>query len=70
MNFGASQIWDHFGAYPRIGTRYDASVLDLDENGDRIMSDEAFGPRGDFDRFADAVNQRADVIESGQEWWG
>jgi len=43
-------------------------VLDFDEAGHRIMADEDFGPRGDFDRFADAVTQRADVVEP-EEWY-
>ena len=63
VNFGCSQIWDHFGAYPRIGSRYDTSILDFDENNNRIMKDEDFGPRGDFERFRDAVESRAAIIE-------
>lgn len=63
VNMGCSQIWDHFGAYPRIGTKYDASVLDYDENHNPILPDEVFGPRGDFERFSDAVNQRTLVVE-------
>lgn len=62
VNFGCSQIWDHFGAYPKIGTKYDASVLDFDENHNRIMDDEVFGPRGDFERFKSAVELRAAVV--------
>lgn len=67
VNFGCSQIWDHFGAYPKIGTRYDASVLDFDENHNRIMDDEVFGPRGDFERFKAAVDLRATVIRPEDE---
>ena len=63
VNFGCSQIWDHFGAYPRIGTRYDASILDFDENNKQIMPDEVFGPRGDFDRFKEAVEMRSLVMD-------
>lgn len=63
VNFGCSQIWDHFGAYPRIGSRYDASILDYDEHNRRILDDETFGPRGDFERFRDAVEARALVVE-------
>lgn len=63
VNMGCSQIWDHFGAYPQIGTRYDASILDYDENNNKIMPDEVFGPRGDFERFRDAVELRASVIQ-------
>ena len=63
VNFGCSQIWDHFGAYPKIGTKYDTTYLDYDENNHKIMDDEVFGPRGDFERFADAVAYKADVIE-------
>lgn len=63
VNFGCSQIWDHFGAYPRIGTRYDASILDFDENNKQILPDEVFGPRGDFDRFKDALEMRSMTLE-------
>lgn len=62
VNFGCSQIWDHFGAYPKIGTKYDASILDFDENHTQIMDDEVFGPRGDFERFKSAVELRAAVV--------
>lgn len=64
VNFGCSQIWDHFGAYPAIGSRYDASILDFDENNQQIMPDEQFGPRGDWERFENAVNLRASIVES------
>ena len=63
VNFGCSQIWDHHGAYPRIGTRYDASILDYDENNKQIMADDVFGPRGDFERFRDAVELQASVVQ-------
>ena len=69
VNFGASQIWDHFGAYPRIGTKYDASVLDYDENHNRIMDDEVFGPHGDFERFRSAVESRAASLVEPQDWF-
>lgn len=62
VNFGCSQIWDHFGAYPKIGAKYDASILDFDENHTQIMDDEVFGPRGDFERFKSAVELRAAVV--------
>lgn len=58
VNFGCSQIWDHFGAYPRIGTKYDTSLL----VGDADVSD--MGPRGDFERFRDAVDQRSVVMDT------
>ena len=61
VNFGCSQIWDHFGAYPRIGSRYDTSIVDYDENHQHIMDDSEFGPRGDFERFEYAVQSRADM---------
>lgn len=64
VNFGCSQIWDHYGAYPAIGTRYDASILDFDEYHQPIMPDEQFGPRSDWERFEDAVNLRASIVES------
>ena len=64
VNFGCSQIWDHFGAYPAIGSRYDASILDFDENHNRILPDDQFGPRSDWDRFTEAVNLRASIVES------
>lgn len=63
VNFGCSQIWDHFGAYPRIGSRYDTTALDYDENNNPLIPDEVFGPRGDFERFQDAVNMRAATME-------
>lgn len=63
VNFGCSQIWDHFGAYPKIGSKYDASILDFDENHQQIMPDEAFGPRGDFERFREACETRATVLQ-------
>ena len=69
VNFGCSQIWDHFGAYPRIGSRYDASVLDFDENHNRILSDEAFGPRGDFERFREALETRAAGVGPDNMLW-
>lgn len=64
VNFGCSQIWDHFGAYPRIGSRYDTTDLMLDENSNPILPDEVFGPRGDFERFRDAVDLHATMIET------
>lgn len=70
VNFGCSQIWDHFGAYPRIGARYDASVLDYDENNRHIIPDHVFGPRGDFERFRDAVELKATLIETGDDDYG
>lgn len=64
VNFGCSQIWDHFGAYPRIGSRYDTTDLALDENSNPIIPDEVFGPRGDFERFKGAVDLRAAMVET------
>lgn len=64
INFGASAIWDRYGAYPKLGVKYDASILEFDENHQKIMPDEAFGPRGDFDRFQKAVNDRVTVIQN------
>lgn len=64
VNFACSQMWDHFGAYPAIGSRYDASVLDFDENHHQIMPDEQFGPRSDWDRFSNAVSMRSYIVES------
>lgn len=69
VNFGCSQIWDHFGAYPRIGSRYDASILDYDENHHKIMEDETFGPRGDFERFREALETRAAVVSPDSMLW-
>lgn len=71
VNFGCSQIWDHFGAYPKIGSRYDTSSLDFDENNNRIVEPEVFGPRGDFERFMDAVDMRVSMFRTGadlDEW--
>lgn len=67
VNFGCSQIWDHFGAYPRIGTRYDTTALDFDENNNKILPDEVFGPRGDFERFKDALDMRALILNTGDD---
>ena len=64
VNFGCSQIWDHFGAYPRIGSRYDTSILDIDDAGNAISDGLPLGPRGDFERFTDAVNLRATAFET------
>ena len=66
---GVSQMWDHFGAYPRIGARYDASILDYDENHRQILNDDIFGPRGDFDRFRDAVDAKALVIQPDDNYF-
>lgn len=68
VNFGCSQIWDHFGAYPAIGSRYDASILDYDENHDRILPDEQFGPRSDWERFSEAVNMRSCIVEGNMPY--
>ena len=64
VNFACSQVWDHFGAYPRIGSRYDTTELDYDENNNKIIDQEVFGPRGDFERFKEAVDLRAAYVES------
>lgn len=64
VNFGCSQIWDAFGAYPRIGRRYDASILDFDENHHRILPDETFGPRSDWERFREAVDLRSTIVSA------
>lgn len=58
VNFGCSQIWDHFGAYPRIGTKYDAGILD----DDGAFDNNHLGPRGDFDRFS-GDNSRGTVVQ-------
>lgn len=63
VNFGCSQIWDHFGAYPQLGSKYDTSILNLDEDHNAILADDVFGPRNDFERFQDACNMNATVIE-------
>lgn len=55
VNFGCSQIWDHFGAYPRLGSKYDTTAIDFDEHGNHIMDETDFGPRSDFERFQYAV---------------
>ena len=62
VNFGCSQIWDHFGAYPRIGQKYDTSLLDVETH--RVpVEEDAFGPRGDFERFQDGINGMCSVIQ-------
>lgn len=65
VNFGCSQIWDKHGAYPKIGTKYDTSTLDYDINNQRIMAEEDFGPRGDFDRFIQSAETSALIMETG-----
>ena len=67
VNMGCSQLWDHFGAYPRIGSRYDTSALEP-EPGEE-MPDEDFGPRGDFDRFREALDMRATVMSPDLSAW-
>lgn len=65
VNFGCSQIWDHFGAYPKIGSKYDAAVLEPDMDPETVEEADLaslYGPRGDFARFCDAVNERAAVV--------
>lgn len=61
-NFAASAIWDHYGAYPPLGRRYDPTVLEYDEENNRIVPDDVFGPRGSFDRFQMEVDARAAVV--------
>lgn len=61
VNFGCSQIWDHFGAYPKIGTRYDTA--DFEAPPAEYDEFANFGPRGDFDRFQEALEMRATVIQ-------
>jgi len=63
VNFGCSAIWDHFQAYPRLGQRYDSSILDVNPDGTPVMPDEIFGPRSDWDRFAEAVMNKVSVVE-------
>jgi len=67
VNFGCSQIWDHFGAYPQLGSKYDASVLNLDEDNNQIMPDSVFCPRASFDRFCEAVE--ATVIQPNDGYY-
>lgn len=62
VNFGCAQIWDHFGAYPRVGTRYDASLLDVADDEEAARDFRASGPRGDFERFMDAVDLRPEIF--------
>lgn len=59
INFACTQIGDAFGAYLPIGRRYDTSKLEP------LMDDEieqVYGPRGDFERFQDAISDNATVI--------
>lgn len=59
INFACTQIGDAFGAYLPIGRRYDTSKLEP------LMDDEieqVYGPRGDFERFQDAISENATVI--------
>lgn len=61
VNFACCQIGDAFGAYLPIGRKYDTSKLEpLDEaEEDEIV----YGPRGDFDRFQDAISANCAIIE-------
>lgn len=70
VNFGCSQMWDHFGAYPRIGSRYDTSALEYDETGNLVDLSMSAGPRGDFDRFQDAIEMKVTTMNTGGDYYG
>jgi hypothetical protein len=59
VNFGCNQIYDSHGAVLQIGKKYDTSELATDDT----MPDEVFGPRADFQRFQDACNMNAAIIQ-------
>lgn len=60
VNFGCNQIYDSHGAVLQIGKKYDTTKLANDEF---VMPDDVFGPRADFQRFQDACNLNAAVIQ-------
>lgn len=54
INFACCQLQDHMGAYLPVGRQYDTTrVADLFEE-DEL--DPVYGPRGDFERFQDAIS--------------
>lgn len=60
VNFACCQLEDHLGAHLPIGRRYDTSRIALsEEEEDEIV----YGPRGDFDRFQDAISANCAIIE-------
>ena len=69
VNFGCCQIFDRFGAYIPIGSKYDATRLLFDENHKPLIPDEVFGPRGDFDRFVAGCNEAVSVIEPDDDYF-
>jgi hypothetical protein len=60
VNFACCQLEDHMGAYLPIGRRYDTSRMALEEE-DEI--DMVYGPRGDFERFQDAISANCAVVQ-------
>lgn len=59
VNFACTQIGDTFGAYLPVGRRYDTSRLEpLYEE----EIPEVYGPRGDFERFQDAISMNCAVV--------
>lgn len=60
INFACCQLEDHMGAHLPVGRRYDTSRIALtEEEEDEIV----YGPRGDFDRFQDAISNNVAVVE-------
>lgn len=60
VNFACCQIGDAFGAYLPVGRRYDTSKLEP------LMEEEipeVYGPRGDFERFQDAISANCAIVE-------
>ena len=65
INFACCQLEDHLGAHLPIGRRYDTSRIALsEEEEDEIV----YGPRGDFDRFQDAISANCAVIEPDYDY--
>ncbi len=67
VNFACCQIGDAFGAYLPIGRKYDTSKLeplDADEENDLV-----YGPRGDFDRFQDAISANCSIVEPDYDYY-
>jgi hypothetical protein len=66
VNFACTQIGDALGAYLPIGIRYDTSRLEP------LMEDElpdVYGPRGDFERFQDAISMNCAVVTPDDDYF-
>lgn len=66
VNFACTQIGDALGAYLPVGRRYDTSKLEP------LMEDEiehVYGPRGDFERFQDAISMNCAVVAPDDDYF-